>query len=162
MQILGLFEIDFFTTPVQLLFTKNITKHFLLLYFALKQKMEQVLIFWIKPWSNPFEKCKFLRPFYIDVFYSQIKAFSFYNFSELFLLIHFALKQYMEKGLIFRQKPWLTPFVKMQILGFLDGWFYSLKRHLFFLELHKTLFTALFCIHTKHGKAFNFLTKAMD
>ena len=45
LQSLGLFEIDFFTTQIQLLFTKNITKHFLLLYFALKQKMEQVLIF---------------------------------------------------------------------------------------------------------------------
>ena len=74
-KILGLFKTFFFFTEIQLLFAKNITKHFLLLCFALKQKMEKVFILWIKPWSNPFEKCKFLAPFYIDVFYSQIKAF---------------------------------------------------------------------------------------
>ena len=37
LQIVGLFEIDFFTTQIQLHFTKNIKKHFLLLYFVLKQ-----------------------------------------------------------------------------------------------------------------------------
>ena len=68
LQILGLFQNDFFTTPIQLLFTKNITKHFLLLCFALKQKMEQVLIFLMKPWSNPLKSAKFLGLFYIDVF----------------------------------------------------------------------------------------------
>ena len=92
LQILGLFEIDFFTTQIQLLFTKNITKHFLLLYFALKQKMEQVLFFGIKTWSNPFKKCKFLGEFYIDVFYSQIKAFSVLQLFRTLFIDPFCIK----------------------------------------------------------------------
>ena len=37
-------------------------KHFLLLYFALKQKMEKGPIFLIKPWFNPFGKVQTLGP----------------------------------------------------------------------------------------------------
>ena len=46
----------FYPFEIQLLFNKNVTKHFLLLYFALKQSMEKVLILRQKPWTNPFGK----------------------------------------------------------------------------------------------------------
>ena len=96
--------------------------------------MEKFFIFWIKPWCNPFEKCKFLGLFYIDVFYSQIKAF-------------FVLQ-------LFR-----TLCIDTFCIETKDRCFYSLKRLPFFLELHKTLFIALFCINRKDGKLLIFWPK---
>ena len=70
-------------------------------------------------------------------FIAKLRLSLFYNFSELFLFIHFALKQKMEKSLVFWQKPWYNPLVKMQIWGCFNRYFYSLKRFPFFLELYK-------------------------
>ena len=49
----------------------------------------------------------------------------------------------------------------MQILGFFNICFHSLKGLPLFLELHKTLFIDPFCILKETWKILNFLTKTM-
>ena len=55
--------------------------------------MEKVLFFWQKPWSNPFKKMQILAYFKAMFFTVKLSLLLFLNFSELFLLIYFALKQ---------------------------------------------------------------------
>ena len=95
-------------------------------------------------------------------FYSQIKAFFVLQLFRTLCIDTFCIETKDRKKINFSQNSWCNPFVKMQILSFYNLCFYSLKRLPFFLELHKTLFIALFCINRKDGKTFNFLTKAMD
>ena len=131
---------------------------FLLIHFALKQKMEKGLIFWQKPRSNPFFKMQILG-FFNRCFYSLNDFHSFWNFTKHFLLRYFALIQNMEKLLIFWQKPWTNPFGKMQIVDvFLIDLFTTHIKLLFVLKYYTTLFIALFCIKTIDGKRFNFWT----
>ena len=148
------FKTIFFTTQIQLLFTKNITKHFLLLYFALKQNMEKVSIFWQKP--------KILGLFKIDFFFTEIQLLFAKNITKHFLLLYFALKQKMEKVFIFWIKPCSNPFEKCKFLGpFCIDVFYSQIKAFFVLQLFRTLFIDPFCIKTIDGKRINFLTKTM-
>ena len=93
--------------------------------------------------------------FQIDFLLPKLNFFLFLNITQHFLLLFLALKQQMEKGLIFLQKSWSIPFGKMQILSFLNRCFYSLKR------LHQTLFIDLFCIKRKVAKSLNFWTITM-
>ena len=55
--------------------------------------------------------------FKIDVFHSQKRLFFVRMLHQSVFLVSFALKQKMEKDLIFRQKRWTIPFGEMQILG---------------------------------------------
>ena len=57
--------------------------------------------------------------FLIDVSKVSKDFHSFWNFTKQFLLIHFELKEKLEKVLIFGQKPWSNPFGKRQIMGLL-------------------------------------------
>ena len=118
MQIFGVFLIDFSTTQIKLLFVlKYHTTLFIALVF-IKTKDGKRLTFLTKAMDKPlWENANFLACFTSKFFIVKLRLFLFYNFSELFLLIHFPLKQKMEKSLVFWQKTWSNPFGKMPILG---------------------------------------------
>ena len=109
---------QFFTSEINLVF---LLKHYTTLFidvFCIRRKKEKVLIFRQKPWSNLFGKMQIFSPVLNRCFFIfKLSLFLFQNFSELFLLIYFALRQWMEKVLIFRQKLWSNTFEKMQIFG---------------------------------------------
>ena len=87
MQIFGVFLIDFSTTQIKLLFVlKYHTTLFIALVF-IKTKDGKRLTFFNKGYGlTPLGKCKFLGLFYIEVFYSQIKAlFVLQLFKTLFI-----------------------------------------------------------------------------
>lgn len=67
-------------------------------------------------------------------------------FTKHSFLIHFALKQNMEKVSITWPKQWTNPFGKKQILGILNRCVYGLKRLLFFLELRQAFVLIYFVL----------------
>ena len=94
MKILGPFLNRFFTTYVKLLL---VLKHYTTLFIALfciKTKDEKSLNFFNKTMVQSFlKKCTFWACFKSMFFIANLSLLLFYNFSELFLLIHFALRQ---------------------------------------------------------------------
>lgn len=75
-----------------------------------------------------------------------------YIFTKHSFLIHFAIKQKMEKVSITWLKQWTNPLRKMQILGVLNRCVYGLKRLLFFLELHQAFVLIYFALKQKIEK----------
>ena len=76
--------------------------------------------FWEKPWTvlnwTPLEKCK-LYPFFSNRCFYRLKSLFLYVEREKTLFFGiFSLKRKGEKNYSFWQKPWTTPFKKMQIL----------------------------------------------
>ena len=129
-------------------------------FFCLKKPMRKRPIFWQKPWTNPFAKCRFFSVFW-NFSFVVLKAFiSIQNMKKCFFLPFFAQKKYVRKRSIFWQEPWTC---KMSI--FFDSLRTSLLRSkkLYFLSrISKNVSFFLFLVKKKtYKKKVDFLTKTM-
>ena len=72
--------------------------------------------FWEKPWTDPFGKMQTLPLFSNRCFYRPKSLFLYVEREKTLFFGIFSLKRKGEKNCSFWQKPWTTPFKKMQIL----------------------------------------------
>ena len=79
--------------------------------------MEQVLIFSMKPWSNPLKSGTFLGLFYIDVFYSQINVFFVLQLFRTVFIDPFCIKTIDGKRINFMTKTMVKPLCKNANFG---------------------------------------------
>ena len=89
-------------------------RHFSCLYF-LKKKFGIMVIFGQKPWINPFVKMSIFRLFLTSCFYSLEGRSFVLEYRERHFPCLYCLKKQVGKMVIFEQKPWVNPFVKMSI-----------------------------------------------
>ena len=110
------------------------------------KKDKKISNFGKKPWTNPFRKMQILGVFWTDVFIVLKGLFSFENIRKNFLLIHFAQK----KTSSFLDKTVDYPLCQnANFKGLLNRCFYSLKRLVFFQQLHG------YCLFIHFGKKEN-------
>ena len=112
--------------------------------------MRKRLIFWQKPWTNPFAKCRFFRDCENFTFEVQKALFSIQNIKECFFLVFFVKKKTDKKKIDYKQKQWTNPFEKCQyFLTLLEFHFSGLKSILYYPELKKCFFLS-FLAKKKH------------
>ena len=118
------------------------------LFFAQKKHMRKRSIFWQKPWTNPFAKCRFFSTLW-ELYFSGPESFIFYpEYQKMFLSGFFLLKKkHIRKRSIFWQKPWTNPFAKCQyFLTFLELHFSGLKSIVFYPEYQKMFLSGFFLL----------------
>ena len=127
-------------------FFQKIQKTLFLDPFSIQKKDKKISNFGKKPWTNPFRKMQILGVFWTDVFIVLKGLFSFENIRKNFLLIHFAQK----KTSSFLDKTVDYPLCQnANFKGLLNRFFYSLKRLVFFQQLHG------YCLFIHFGKKEN-------
>ena len=138
-------------------------KSFFLPFFAQKKHMRKWLIFWQKPWTNPFAKCWYSL-ILLELHFSGLKSNLFYQeYKKMLLSGFFCLKKTYEKRSIFWQKPWTNPFAKCRYsLTLLELHFSGLKSIVFYPEYEKMFLSAFFCSKKICEKKVDFLTRTMD
>ena len=119
---------------------------FLSCFFAQKRTYKKRSIFWQKPWTNPFAKCRFFSVFCNFSFVVKKAFFSIQNMKKCFFLPFSAQKKHMRKWSIFWQKPWTNPFAKCRFFWTLQELHFSgLKSILFYPEYQKMFLFGFFC-----------------
>ena len=87
--------------------SKNIS---LWLFFAQKKHMRKRSMFWQKPLTNPFAKCRYSLTL-LELHFSGLKSILFYQeYQKMFLSGFFCSNKTYVKRWIFWQKPWTNPF----------------------------------------------------
>ena len=138
-------------------------KCFFLPFFAQKKHMRKRSIFWQKPWTNPFAKCRFFSTLWEVHFWGPKRLSSIQNIKKCFFLAFFAQKKHIRKRFIFWEKPWTNPFAKCRFpLTLLEFHFASLKSILYYREYPKLFLSGFFCSKETYEKKVDFLTKTMD
>ena len=96
------------------IFYPEYQKMFLSGFFCLKKHIRKRSIFWEKPWTNPFAKCRFFLTLWELHFWGP-KSFIFYpEYQKMFLFGSSSLlkKRHIRKRSIFGQKLWTNPVAK--------------------------------------------------
>ena len=84
---------------------QNIKNWFFLAFFAQKKNMRKKSIFWQKPWTNPFAKCRFFSTLWELHFWGPKKPlFSIRNITKILFSGFFCLKKTYKKKVDFLTK----------------------------------------------------------
>ena len=135
---------------------------FFLLFLLKKKHMRKRSIFWQKPWTNPFAKCRFFLTSWELHFWGP-KSFTFSpEYPKMLLFGFFLLKKiHIRKTSIFWRKQWTNPFPKCRyFLTLLELHFSGVNSILLFYPEYKEMFlSGLFCSkkkkHLKKGRFFD-------
>ena len=141
---LTLLELNF-SGVKRILYFPEYKKLFLSGFFCSKRNMRKRSIFWQKPWTNPFAKCRFFYCFLRTIFLWSKKHFFLSRISKNVSFLLFCFKKKMKKRSIFWQKPWTNPFANCQF--FLSLWelhFWGPKSFIFYPEYQKMFSLAFF------------------
>ena len=91
--------------------------------------------------------------FWTSCFYSLERSFLVLEYRERHFPCQYCLKKQVGIMVIFGQKPWVNPFVKMSIFfTFRTCCFYSVEKSFFGVKYRKKHFPSLFCPKKKFGK----------
>ena len=134
------------------------------LFLLKKRHIRKRSIFWQKPWTNPFAKCRFFLTLWELHFWGP-KSFVFYpEYQKMFLSGFFCLKKHIRKRSIFWEKPWTNPFAKCRFFSTLwELYFWGPKRFIFYPEYQKMFLSGFFLLKKKiYKKKVDFLTKTMN
>ena len=133
-------------------FLSRISKNLSLWLFLHKKKniWEKSSMFWQKPWTNLFAKCRFFSTFWELHFWGPKNFMFFPEYQKMFLMAFFAKKKNIwGKGRFFDKNHVLT-LCKMSIFfTLLEFQFSGLKSFLYYPELKKCFFLA-FLAKKKH------------
>ena len=86
-------------------------------FFCPKKHMRKRLIFWQKPWTNPFAKCRLFSTLWELHFWGQKTLCSFQNIKKCFSIAFCSKKIYKKKVFFFDKNHGLTP---LQNVDFFD------------------------------------------
>ena len=117
----------------KLYFLSRTSKNLSFWLFLLKKRhIRKRSIFWQKPWTNPFAKCRYFLTL-LEIHFSGLKSILFYpEYQKMFLYGFFAKKKHIRKRSIFWEKPWTDPFAKCRFfLQFLRSFLLWTKKHSF-------------------------------
>ena len=134
-------------------FLSRISKNVSFWLFLLKKKyITKRSIFWQKPWTNPFAKCRFFLTLQ-ELHFSGLKSILYYpEYEKMFLFGLFWLKKkHMKKSSICWQKQWTNPFTKCRF--FFTSWelnFWGPKSCIFYPGYKKMFLSGFFCYKKKH------------
>ena len=135
-------------------------KHFLLsrlsknvsfwLFLLKKKGMRKRTIFWQKPWTNPFSKCRFFSTM-LELQLSGLKSILFFpEDQKMFLSGFLCSKEQMIKRSIFWGKPWTNPLHNVDFLKFFRTNLLWSKKHSFLSRISKIFLSAFCCSKKKH------------
>ena len=109
-----LWELHFWG-PKNFFFYPEYQKMFLYGFLLKKKHIRKRSIFWQKPWTNPFAKCRFFRDCENFTFEVQKAFFSIQNIKECFFLVLFVKKKQIRKRSIINKNNGLTPLKNINI-----------------------------------------------
>ena len=159
---------DFLRTSLlrskELFFLSRISKNISLWLFAKKKHIRKRSIFWQKPWTNPFGKCRFFSTLWELHFSGPKKLYVLSRLSKNVFLLLFAQKKSYKKKVDFLTKSMDEPLCKMSIfLKFFRSFLLWSKKHSLLSRISKNV-SFWFCLLKKktYEKKVRFLTKTMD
>ena len=123
--------------------------------------MKKRSIFWQKPWTNPFAKCRFFLSLWKLHFWGP-KSFMFYpEYQKMFFSGFFFLKKkHLRNRSIFWEKPWTNPVAQCRFFFTLQEFhFLGLKSVLYYPELKKCFFLAFLAKRKHIRRRSNFCQK---
>ena len=100
-------------------------------FFCSKKNMRNRSIFWQKPWTNPFAKCRFFRVFRTFFLWSKKHSFLSRISKNLSFCLSLLKKQDQEKGQFFDKNHGLTPFQNVDFFEFFRTSLFTSKKHSF-------------------------------
>ena len=107
--------------------------------------MRKRSIFWEKPWTNPFAKCRLFSSLWELHFWGPKSIIFHPEYQRMFLSGFFCLKKTDKKKVDYWQKPWTNPFAKCQyFLTLLELHFSGLKSIVFYPEYQKMFLSGFF------------------
>ena len=165
-----------FTFEVQkTLFSFQNIKQCFFLGFGSKKFIRKRSIFWQKPWTNPFAKCRFFFTL-LELHFSGLKSilycpeyqkmFLFYRENEkmFFFVFFFSNKNIWERGRFFEKNHELTPLENVDFFRLCENFTFEVQKALFSIQnIKKCFFLAFFAQNKKtYNKTVHFLKKTMD
>ena len=155
-----------FTFEVQRTFfsIQNIKKCFFMAFLLKKKHIRKRSIFWQKPWTNPFGKCRFFSTLWELLFSGPKKLYVLSRLSKNVFLLLFTQKKSYKKKVDFLTKSMDEPLCKMSIfLKFFRSFLLWSKKHSLLSRISKNV-SFWFCLLKKktYEKKVRFLTKTMD
>ena len=125
-----------------------------------KKKVENNGNFWTIAMGQPSLKNINFSTFWTSCFYSVERRFFVIEYPERHFPCLCCLKRQVGLMVIFGQKPWVNPFVKMSIFfTFRTCCFYSVEKSFVIVTYRKRHFPGLYCIKKKVWKNGHFLKK---
>ena len=108
-------------------------------------------MFWQKPWTNPFAKCRYSLTL-LELHFSGLKSILFYQeYKKMFLSCFFCSKKTLEKRSIFCRKPGTNPFAKCRFFSTLwQHYFSGPESFIFYPEYQKMFLSGFFLLRKKH------------
>ena len=100
-------------------------------FFCSKKNMRNRSIFWQKPWTNFFAKCRFFRLFRTFFLWSKKHSFLSRISKNLSFCLSLLKKQDQEKGQFFDKNHGLTPFQNVDFFEFFRTSLFTSKKHSF-------------------------------
>ena len=143
---------------------QNIKKCFFMAFLLKKKHIRKRSIFWQKPWTNPFGKCRFFSTLWELHFSGPKKLYVLSRLSKNVFLFLFAQKKSYKKKVDFLTKSMDEPLCKMSIfLKFFRSFLLWSKKHSLLSRISKNV-SFWFCLLKKktYEKKVRLLTKTMD
>ena len=144
-------------------FLSRISKNVSFWLFLLKKKyITKRSIFWQKPWTNPFAKCRFFWTLQ-ELHFSGLKSILFYpEDQKMFLSGFLCSKEQMIERSIFWENHGPTPLQNVHFLKFFRTYLAWCKKYSFLSRITKNGFFAFFAEKKTYEKKVELLTKTMD
>ena len=147
MSIFSTFLEVHFTGLKSILFYPENQKSFLSGFFGLKKKhMKKRSIFWQKPWTNRFGKCRFFSTLW-ELYLWDAKSIIFYpEYQRMFLSGFFGSKKNIwKKGRFFDKNHGLTLLQKSDFFRLCENFTFEVQRTFFSIQnIKKCFFLAFF------------------
>ena len=120
-------------------------------------------IFWQKPWTNPFAKCRYFLTLF-ELHFSGLKSIVFYpEYQKMFLYGFFLLeKNTWEKGRFFDKSHELIPLQNVDFFYFARTSLFRSKKHSFLSRRSKNVSFWLSLLKRTDKEKVDFLRKTMD
>ena len=145
------FFFDFVRTSLlrskELFFLSRISKNVSLWLFLLKKKniWEKRSMFWQKPWTNLFAKCRFSSTLWELHFWGPKNFMFFPEYQKMFLMAFFAKKKNIwEKGRFFDKNHGLTPLQNVDFFYFARILLFGSKKHSLLTRIKKMFLSGFF------------------
>ena len=116
-----------------------------------KKHMRKRSVFWQKPWTNPFAKCRFFRLCENCTFGVQKTLFSIQNIKKCFFLAFFAKKKNIfENGRFFDKNHGLTPLENVDFFRLCENFTFEVPKALLSIQNIKECFFLAFFAQKEH------------
>ena len=130
-----------------ILFYPEDQKMFLSGFLCSIEQMRKRSIFWQKPWTNPFAKCRYFFTS-LELHFSGLKSIFFYQeYKKMFLSGFFcSKKKHMKKGRYFDKNHGLTPLQTVHFFYFGRDSLFRFKQDSFLSRISKNVSLWLFLL----------------